>query len=118
MWKWKRTNLKTGKEELVQVQGALRPIQLWEYIIPESSFDELMTVLKPERWSLSKTRQAVLRKMLGKGTAGEGVEPIPKYKDVPTNKFVETGGVAIYPIGIKKDPDSEMEEWGYKQEML
>lgn len=114
MWLWKRKNLKTKKEEICQVQGALRPIELWEYVFPEECFDEVCTMLNIKGAdSIGKTKEAVIRKALG-----HGVKPVPEYKEVPTNKYVEKRGVGIVPIGIKKDPRAEKEIWGYEQEML
>lgn len=39
MWAWKRKNLKTKKWETTAVQGALRPVELWEYVFPEECLD-------------------------------------------------------------------------------
>jgi len=114
MWKWTRKNLKTGKDEVVQVQGALRPIELWEYVFPEECLDEVLTVLKAkDTVNILGARGAALRKALGKD-----VKKVPEYKEIPTNKFVEATAVAVYPIGIKKDPRGAKEEWGYEQELL
>ncbi len=106
MWRWKRTNLETNKKEVTGVQGALRPIELWEYIFPEECLDEVLTMLNIRNGdiiNMSKTKSAMLRKALGKD-----VKPIPKYKDNPTH-FVEKTGIAIYPIGIKKDPRKDFD---------
>jgi len=115
-WKWTRTNLKTKKEEITQVQGALRPVELWEYVFPEECMDEVFTMMnvqipKGNYWGLSALNRELLRKGIGKD-----VQKIPKYNIVPTNKYVELRGVAIYPIGIKKDPVGEL--YDYKQELL
>lgn len=124
MFKWVRKNLKTKKEDVVQVQGALRECGfVYEYVFPEECLTEVLTMLEIEesganRWDLGGLRNFVIRKMLGKGTEGNKVLPIPKYKKVLTNKYIEKRGVAIYPIGIKKDAREEIEEWGYGQEML
>jgi len=37
---WKRKNLKTKKEEKFLVQGNLKPIELWEYTLPEEHIPE------------------------------------------------------------------------------
>ena len=117
MFNWKRKNLKTGKDELCQVQGSLRPMQLWEYVFPEECYDEVMTMLNrcsgAISGSLSNSKAAILRKALGKGFM-----KVPKYKTIPSNKYVSTNGIAIYPIGIKKDKRQEVKAWGYDQEML
>ncbi len=102
MWKWLRKNKKTGKEELCQVQGALRPVQLWEYVFPEESYDEVMTCLNIQKdVALSKTKQAILRKALG-------ASKMKSYDQINTHRFIEHRGVSIHPIGIKKDKRGEM----------
>lgn len=122
MFKWKRVNLKTGKEEFVQVQGGLRRTPFgYEYIFPEECLDEVLTMLNIDEktgagdqgWTLSKSQLFFLRKMIG-----HGIEKIPKYKQIVTNRYVEMRGVAIYPIGIKRDARGSNEKWGYEQEML
>ena len=116
MWIWKRINLKTKKEEICQVQGALRelPMGIYGYVFPEESFDEVMTMLnKGGTETLGKVTTAMIRKIIGRG-----IEKIPEYKEIPTNKYVERRGVSIYLIGIKYDKRAESEAWGYQQEML
>ena len=63
------------------------------------------------REEVESQKQAILRKAIGKG-----VKPIPDYKKVLTNRYIEKNGMAIYPIGIKKDPRGEL--LGYEQELL
>jgi len=125
---WKRKNLKTGKEEYTQVQGALREcIFGYEYIFPEECLDEVMTMfdVKNNKNQLSKTQTFIIRKMLG-----HGFNKIPEYNEVPNEiinhkgtliavkRSIPTTAVAMYPIGIKKDLKGENEIWGYEQEML
>lgn len=123
MFPWKRKNLKTGKDEYIQVQGGLRRAPWgYEYVFPEECLAEVLTMLeimpKDNRWDLGSVKSWVIRKALGKGDAGHKVLPIPKYKPVLTTRYIEKRGIAIYPIGIKKDARQKMEEWGYEQEML
>lgn len=119
MFEWDRTNLKTGKVEKTRVQGALRPIELWEYVFPEPQLDNVLTMLNiPETpstasFGVGNLKIAALRKMLG-----NGVQPIPKFKKTKTHHFVDPRGIAIYPIGIKKDVMHDWKEIGYRQEML
>lgn len=120
MFPWKRKNLKTGQEEIAMVQGALRPIELWEYVLPEESLDEFLTMIGTEKGGVntgghfSKVKQAAIRKMLG-----NGVKKIPKtFKPLTEARYIERRGLAIYPIGIKKDKRQKWEEAGYEQEML
>lgn len=127
MLEWKRKNIETGKDEVVQVQGGLRPIELWEYVFPEECYDEVMTMLKVDGCKDTgsadsvgnKAKLLMLRKMLG-------AKPLKKFKKVPTNKYVERRGVALHPIGIKADvravmkkrPGQEYSKSDYSQEML
>ena len=114
---WKQKNLKTGKEEFKLVQGALRPIQFWEYAFPEESLNDVLGGLqikgpidRPEIKSISW----MMRKMLK-------LDQIPESKEIEVTGYTPKGkvdgkgipaipvhnmlaeGVAIYPIGIKKD---------------
>ena len=118
MWKWKRKNLKTKKEEISRVQGALRPVELWEYVFPEECLDEVLTCLNITKDNLgtpktfaTKTKLSALRKMCG-------AKKIKSYKKVPTSNFISTAGVSIHPIGIKKDRREKNKKIGYEQEML
>ena len=119
MFPWKRKNLETGKDEIVQVQGALRPIQLWEYVFPEESLNDVLTALEIPHENphtgqgLSNLKIAALRKMLG-----NGVKPVPDYEPVKNYRYIEKRGIALYPIGIKTDKRDEKKDWGFEQEML
>lgn len=124
MFPWKRINLKTGETEVVQVQGGLRTLPFgYEYIFPEECLDEVLTMLDAEalmrQWNIGKLKTSVLRMMIGSGRDGDKILPIPKdYVRVPTNRYIEKRGMAIYLIGIKKDRREAVEEWGYEQELL
>lgn len=119
MFPWKRKNLKTGKDEIFECQGALRPIQLWEYIFPEESLDEVLRMLDIASYdekavtTLSTFKFKMLRRMLKCGKIPK-VDPDKKVR----YRYIERKGVSIYPIGVKKDKRQECEEWGYEQEML
>ena len=118
MWKWEYTDLKDKKKKLSLVQGSLRECGfLYEYVFPEECFDEVCTMLNRGETFVNNRlgwlRECAIRKMLG-----HGVKPIPKWTEVPTNKYIEMRGIAIYPIGVKYDKVREVEEWGRKQEML
>lgn len=123
MFPWTRVNLKTGKKEIIQVQGGLRRAPWgYEYIFPKECLADVLTMLdiKPTgdetRWGLSAFKNYAFRKMLGKDYQGRKIKPIPKYIPVKFPRFIERRGVAIYPIGIKEDEEAEMR--GYLQEML
>jgi len=111
--------------EHMQVQGSLRPVELWEYVFPEECLPEVLTALeiKPEDRAYNndlgikgkikklgnKTKLAMLRKTLG-------AEEIPEYTPVQTNRYIEKRSVAIHPIGIKKD--RQIIIGGYEHEAL
>jgi hypothetical protein len=97
------------------VQGALRPIELWEYVFPEEHKDLVLTSLqvdtKGKVHPLPATLNALaLRKAMG-------LEKV-RYTPTPTKRFIYREGVALYPIGIKKDKRAVWKEIGYEQEML
>lgn len=131
MFWWKRTNLKTNKDEYSKVQGVLRPIQLFEYVFPETSHvpvaadkdgnptkvverDNLKEVLAmmnlqnafPLRPEVSSYAW-LLRKMVGfKPIPKETINDIKgKDRSMITHRFVvdDNTGMAVYPLGIKKD---------------
>lgn len=120
MFPWKRKRLDNGKEELNYVQGALRPIQLWEYVFPEEHLAEVLTMLKKTKdtggegyFGKGKTKmaRAALRKILG-------AEKLPEIDSVPTSRFIFMDGVGVEAIGIKKDDRRPWNKYGYEQEML
>ena len=115
---WDRINLKTGDHEIVRVQGALRPIELWEYVFPEESLPEVLTMLNLSNGQagdfgggMAKRALPLLRKALG-------AEPVPNLPPVPTNKIVSSICFGANPIGIKKDVRKDWKDIGYNQEML
>ena len=98
----------TPKDSYVRVQGALRPIQLWEYVFPKECLHEVLAMqnlhtcfpLRPEVNNYSW----ILRKMTG----FKKIPPIPeeikkKNKWEITQKSVPMDGFAVYPLGIKDD---------------
>lgn len=104
MYPWKRYNSETGKEEISQVQGALRPIQLWEYVVPKESVPEVVTVIKKgdmlnNYWGKGKIKYLLpfIRKMLG-------AKPLPKdIQPVPTNRYIFCEQMGCEIIGVKED---------------
>lgn len=117
MYPWQRTNLETGKKEVSMVQGALRPIQLWEYIIPKESLAEVLTAMQKTKGDqkayfgkgLAKYSLPTLRKILG-------ANPIPEIDAVKTDRILHMPGVGIELIGVKDDETNET--FGYNQEGL
>ena len=135
MFCWKRKNLKTKKDEVTLVQGALRECGfIYEYVFPEECLDEVLTMLDTKNTDDSTmlgVRAWVLRKALGKGA--HKVEPVPDYKEIPrqwvkigkqyltTQRYIEKRSVAIYLIGIRRDPRKDYdfkEEGKWNQEGL
>ena len=125
---FKQKNVKTGEERVTAVQGALRPIQFWEYVFPEESLTDVLGGLqirgpieRPELktigWALRKTLKLDKIPILDDGTKVTGYESKVKFegKTPPVfpvhNLFMQ--GLAVYPIGIKKD---EKKNWKFKCE--
>ena len=124
-WTWERTNLKTKKKETTFIQGSLRPIEMWEYVFPEEHLENVlknMHVLHPdvECHKGANFKQQALLTILRKAL---GAEKLPDFKDsMSRDRVMSVPGMAIHPIGIKKDERKSVEEkggeWGYEQEML
>lgn len=144
-FKWRRINLKTNKEEVVLVQGGLRPSVLgtYEYIFPEEALPDVLNILQitdrqnlgkgidPNKLNLMhKSRLAVLRKICGVKKIPESA--FKKARELPKSiyfKDQERGlshswipGVAVHLIGFKKDRRGKMydpvEKQEFDQEML
>lgn len=152
MWKWLRWPVlkdektgeflknpdgtyKLGEPILTKVQGALRPIQLWEYVIPEKGVKFVdgkivETDNLPEAFAMMNERKPwqtrpdmvvplwILRKAFGAEKIPE--MPILQEKEphMITEKFVPSNGngVAVYAAGIRKDkmifmPDGKELYW-------
>ena len=131
-FQWKRFNLKTKKNEIILVQGSLRP-SLWgayEYVFPEESLSEVLSMFGVNLNIYSKATKIqsfILRKLF------PGVKKIPKKNlkeamEIPSILLLkgctrglnnlQVPGVQIIPIGIKYDNRNKWEEKGYEQEML
>lgn len=98
-----------GEDGVIQV--SVRPIQLWEIVMPK----EQLPVIMRSIWEqeplpihtnfMQKLRLDVMRKALM-------AKPVPKfetYKDSPYKPFYKSN-VACYPIGIKEDKEHEFGE--------
>lgn len=98
---FKRTNLDTGKEEVTNVQLALRPIQLWEAVFPH---DHLNTVLNSlEIKPSGKTEPPALNKYTWLLRKGMGLKPIPEEIKPSLTFPVFHQHIHFFPIGIKED---------------
>ena len=118
---FKQTNLHTGQEYINQVQGALRPIQLWEYVFPETHLGVVLNMLnvqpkgKTEPPIMSKY-QFLMRKMMNLKAIPEMIPPVNP--DVMASYHVPTEHMHIVPIGIKEDITEDIPKWNVHQERL
>ena len=115
---FKFKNLKTGKEEINFVGGTYRPMELFEYIFPKESLNDVLggmqitgPVERPEGkaigWFL---RKALKLYQVPKLTSIKDVTGyIPRGnidgEAIPAQKVHQmlVDGVAIYPIGLRDD---------------
>lgn len=156
MWLWKRypilqdkfgnfikdkdgNNISSSQPIYNEVQGALRPIQFFEYVFPETSpvmqngkeVGEISNIvpvlammgnlhknvndLRPE----AKTASWFVRKSMKLDPIPQIPEEIKKLDRTQiTEKMVPMEGMAVYPLGIKKDVVQEYTNYGTKQEGL
>lgn len=134
-WKWRRLNIETGKEEIILVQGALRPSVLgaYEYVFPKEALAEVCSffgITKNESYGFNKiplyTRHFCMRKIFGAKKIPQDI--LKKAKTISptfTTAEFERGcsnciipGVAFHVIGIKDDEVREFKDLGYIQEAL
>lgn len=117
----KKCHLKkfTPREEIHVIQGALRPVQLMEYVFPEECRDEVLTMFDfntqgkelPVKLGMFNKFFEKIKKMLG-------LEPIPDYVETQKKHVLPLQNVVIYPLGLKKDRVEDAPQWGFRQEML
>lgn len=118
-WKWRRFNNKTNEEEIILVQGALRPSVLgaYEYVFPKEALAEVCSFfgISEKRYGFGKiglnTRHFAMRKVFGAKKIPD--EIIKRAKEIPltfsTEEFERAfgnciiPGVSLHPIGIKED---------------
>lgn len=132
-WKLRRINNKTGKEEIILVQGALRPTVLgaYEYVFPKEALAEVCSffgITKNQNYGFGKiglyTRHFALRKIFGcKKIPKKILEKAKKIPPTFTTEEFERGvsncvipGAAKHVIGIKEDRVGEKD--GYTYELL
>ena len=98
-WAMKDKKGKSLKSEVVQ--GALRPVQLWMYVFPEESLDEVLNTMGikgqgKNGYKEFNAKATMLRKLMK-------AEKVPEpNKNVP-GRIIRKAGVGIVPIGIRKD---------------
>ncbi|MFA5051317.1 MAG: hypothetical protein WC499_04355 [Patescibacteria group bacterium] len=127
-WQWKRKKLKTGKDEITLVQGALRPSILgsYEYVFPEECLPEVLAVLGFSEEYAKDFRLKLIRPIFNSIKIKKKVWREAEKKqtmiiiDGTTRGLANcvVGGVHLIPIGIKKDKRGIWKEIGYEQEML
>jgi len=92
-----------GTKETIILQGALRPLVLFDFVFPESSKDLVLTSLKADTEAHGQYKRiGYFKKLVRKAL---GLKPIPKFKKDLTMplplKSLEN--VAIYPLGVRYD---------------
>lgn len=112
-----------GPEEQTRVQGALRPIQLYEYVFPEECLKEVVPMLNMH--DIKSVRPEVnnfawiLRKMMKLTKLPDFPEMKGKQQTEITGRYIPChNGVAVYPIGIRSDGKQDFPNYGYHQEGL
>ena len=120
MFQWKRKNLKTGVEELTEVQANLKPIELWEVVIPEEALPEMLWYLgiNPKG---KQVHSKPLEKIAFFFRQALGLKKIPKYEEkglMVRPRLIYREGFSIYGLGIKEDAKKEFPQYGYYQEGL
>lgn len=104
---------KTGEEKIIHIQGALRPVQLWEYVLPKECFNEFYCSLQIGKQDgkydyLNKYIWA-LRKMLS-------ADKMPEVPEVP-RRIIYNKNIHFIPIGVKEDAEY-VSEYGFLSEAL
>lgn len=119
-YKLRRYNRKTKKEEIILVQGGLRPSVLgaYEYVFPREALSEVLAffgIKKNESYGFGKiglhTRHFCLRKIFGaKKIPKKNLEEAKKINPNFSTEEFERGaasciipGISVHPIGIKED---------------
>ncbi len=95
--------MKDGKNHTVQC--GVRPIQLWEVVVPENSMGDLQQAIWTTNAELERT-VANWKHKLGLNIIRKtlGAEKIPKFEEKKMKRFLwNDSTVCVYPIGVKKD---------------
>lgn len=116
-FQFKRINLDTGKEEVIGVQGALRPSILgtYEYVFPKEALPEVIAMLNHETHDHIKTK--LLRTIMGIKAIPKKVfkqaEKIPSQIIFKESKRIlnncKIPGVAVHLIGYKDDKTQDFD---------
>lgn len=133
MFNWKRQRLtkkedgtfERGAWEMTRVQGALRPIELWEYVFPQESLQEVLAMMGQQKNAYHMrpeiTNFAWVMRMMMKAKKLPDLGIQDKQTHEITQKFVPMSGMAVYPIGIREDAIADIDfgkEGAWYQEHL
>ena len=115
---------KRGPEQVTRVQGALRPIEFYEYVFPQECLPEVLAMMNLHKGDNLRPEVAapawIARKIMK-------LKPVPKFPELYdkttqelTSRFIPTTTVATYPIGVRSDfkkdfiftfPNGQTEGW-------
>lgn len=95
---------------------AMRPIQLWEVVFPKTALPNVMNTLWDKQPKHTLGREMLLNSM----RISLNAKRIPTMDLSAGKRFVHKDFVAIYPVGIKEDNESEIDQefWSKGDEML
>lgn len=131
-WERERLNAKgkrSGVKDKSLVQGNLKPIELWEYVLPEEHLPEMCHYLHIQGKG-KQVHSDVIGKFAWAMRKALKLDPIPKFD---TEKLMVQPrllhgvmeGCSLYGVGIKKDKFKEFPQYispeskyGYYQEGL
>lgn len=109
------------REENVVVQGALRPIELWEYCLPEQFVPEILWYLGYDgTGNQVHDHEQGLKKLAWVFQKGLKLDKLPTFdkdKLMITKRLIPRDALSIYMLGYKKDAVKNF-PWGYEQEGL
>ena len=117
------------KKEVTLVQGALRPIQLWHYVVPEESIGNALAIMNLTDEHIKANhglKYLLLRKALGCEEIPLGLNKMPRgvvlngQTIFPFNSIQDVG-MDVRPIGViydKKGPIKFPDGSEYDQEQL
>jgi len=111
-----------GPKTITQVQGSLRPIQLFEYTVPEECIPQVLAMQNLHKMDKLRPEAEKIGWIIRKGMKLDKIE-LPedikkKEKWEITMKHVPMEGMAVYPLGVKKDLKQDYPQYGFYQEGL
>ena len=92
---------KDGKDGVIPIQGALRPIQLWEYVFPENEKDVVLSTLRFDEPIVPDTLK--MKAGVKSLRMALGAKKIPDFKKTSKMFMPDNLWVSIVPIGVKYD---------------